>query len=133
MKLYLCQNWGRVGTSPNRWTDDEIGFEWFKTVFVPQATERNQQATKQEEAEKRQCDQHTIDNEDLDLPPILLIYDGHDCHENQKEAKKKEDLVRRATQGSMQEFAGTLSTKKKTNSKILQMPLDLIFKGIERI
>ena len=80
MKLYLCQNWGRVGTSPNGWTDDEIGFEWFKTVFVPQATERNQRATKQEEAEKRQCDQHTIDNEDLDLPPILLIYDGHGSH-----------------------------------------------------
>ena len=32
---------GRIGTSPNGWTDDEIGFEWFKTVFVPQATEQN--------------------------------------------------------------------------------------------
>lgn len=122
MKLYLCQNWGRVGTSPNRWTDDEIGFEWFKTVFVPQATERNQQATKQEEAEKRQCDQHTIDNEDLDLPPILLIYDGHDCHENQKEAKKKEDLVRRATQGQRENLPVHFRPKKKRTQRYCRCP-----------
>ncbi|KIK05056.1 hypothetical protein K443DRAFT_62507, partial [Laccaria amethystina LaAM-08-1] len=26
-----------VATSDNGWTDDEVGFEWFKEVFVPQA------------------------------------------------------------------------------------------------
>lgn len=82
MELCSCETWDRVGTSPNGWTDDEIGYEWFKTVFVPQATERNKKATRQEEAEKRQDnhDQPAIDDEEPVLPLILLIYDGHGSH-----------------------------------------------------
>ncbi|THU83132.1 DDE-domain-containing protein, partial [Dendrothele bispora CBS 962.96] len=46
-----------VATSPNGWTDDEVGFEWFKRCFVPQAKARNTSGK-----------------------PILLIYDGHGSH-----------------------------------------------------
>ena len=49
-------------------------------LFVPQATEQNRWATKQEEAEKRNCDQSMINDEELNLPSILLIYDGHGSH-----------------------------------------------------
>ncbi|KAE9407228.1 hypothetical protein BT96DRAFT_954537 [Gymnopus androsaceus JB14] len=31
----------RVATSENGWTDDEVGFEWFKECFVPQAKMQN--------------------------------------------------------------------------------------------
>ncbi|KAE9391677.1 hypothetical protein BT96DRAFT_736586, partial [Gymnopus androsaceus JB14] len=30
-----------VATSENGWTDDEVGFKWFKETFVPQAKARN--------------------------------------------------------------------------------------------
>ncbi|KAE9393575.1 hypothetical protein BT96DRAFT_803684, partial [Gymnopus androsaceus JB14] len=30
-----------IATSENGWTDDEIGFEWFKQCFVPQSKARN--------------------------------------------------------------------------------------------
>ncbi|KAK0481103.1 DDE superfamily endonuclease-domain-containing protein, partial [Armillaria luteobubalina] len=46
-----------VATSENGWTDDFVGFEWFKQGFVPKATDRNESGT-----------------------PILLIYDGHGSH-----------------------------------------------------
>ena len=72
----------RIGTSENGWTDDEVGFEWFKEVFVAQATERNCCATEQEQADnKKDTDEEeaTVD-ETLKLPPILLIYDGHGSH-----------------------------------------------------
>ena len=67
----------RVATSENGWTDDEIGFEWFKQIFVPQTTERNQIET-----EKERLAADALDSEDSDLPapPIMLIYDGHGSH-----------------------------------------------------
>ncbi|KAH7922725.1 DDE-domain-containing protein, partial [Leucogyrophana mollusca] len=46
-----------VSTSPNGWTDDFLGAEWFKQSFVPQATARNTSGQ-----------------------PILLIFDGHGSH-----------------------------------------------------
>ncbi|THU88384.1 DDE-domain-containing protein [Dendrothele bispora CBS 962.96] len=46
-----------IATSPNGWTDDEIGFHWFSKTFVPQARARNTSGK-----------------------PILLIYDGHVSH-----------------------------------------------------
>jgi hypothetical protein len=62
-----------VATSDNGWTDDEVGFQWFKDIFVPQATARNRRAT-----------HDTVDGPQLEnegeLPPILLIYDGHGSH-----------------------------------------------------
>jgi hypothetical protein len=44
--------------SPNGWTDDFIGAEWFEKSFIPQATARNKSGK-----------------------PILLILDGHSSHE----------------------------------------------------
>ena len=38
----------RVATSENGWTDDEIGFEWYKQIFVPQAAEQNWIETEKE-------------------------------------------------------------------------------------
>ena len=63
----------RVATSENGWTDDEVGFEWFKEVFVPQAVERNQVATEKERAdsemaiarEKDQEKENTAENSDV--------------------------------------------------------------------
>jgi hypothetical protein len=49
---------GAVATSPNGWTDNELGLEWFKQTFVPFATA------------------HKMNND-----PILLLLDGHDSHE----------------------------------------------------
>jgi hypothetical protein len=49
---------GAVATSPNGWTDNELGTEWFKQTFVPFATSHKK-------------------NDD----PILLLLDGHDSHE----------------------------------------------------
>ena len=47
-----------IGKSPNGWTDNEIGLNWFQETFVPFATA------------------HKIDDS-----PILLLVDGHDSHE----------------------------------------------------
>jgi hypothetical protein len=47
-----------VATSPNGWTDDFIGAEWFEKSFIPQATAHNKSGK-----------------------PILLILDGHSSHE----------------------------------------------------
>ncbi|KAF8816005.1 DDE-domain-containing protein [Phlegmacium glaucopus] len=60
-----------IGTSENGWMDDKIGFEWFKEVFVAQATEHNCHTTEQKQAKEKQK---------LKLPPILLINDGHGSH-----------------------------------------------------
>jgi hypothetical protein len=49
---------GAVATSPNGWTDNELGTEWFKQTFIPFATA------------------HKVNND-----PILLLLDGHDSHE----------------------------------------------------
>lgn len=49
---------GAVGTSPNGWTDNELGLSWFKETFVPFASA------------------HKINDS-----PILLLVDGHDSHE----------------------------------------------------
>ncbi|SJL15554.1 uncharacterized protein ARMOST_19055 [Armillaria ostoyae] len=46
-----------VATSENGWTDDFVGFEWFKQGFIPKATAQNKSGTL-----------------------ILLIYDGHGSH-----------------------------------------------------
>ena len=67
----------RIGTSENGWTDDEIGFEWFKEVFVLQATEWNHCATEQEQADEGE---DAAADEEIKLPSILLIYDGHGSH-----------------------------------------------------
>ncbi|KIK64629.1 hypothetical protein GYMLUDRAFT_160501 [Collybiopsis luxurians FD-317 M1] len=56
----------RVATSENGWTDNEIGFEWFKKSFVPQATAW------------RPKNAATSDK------PILLIYDRHASHVSPK-------------------------------------------------
>ena len=54
----------RVGISENRWTDNEIGFEWFKEIFVHQASELNCRATEQERAdEQRQAADIELDQE----------------------------------------------------------------------
>ncbi|KIK59516.1 hypothetical protein GYMLUDRAFT_169520, partial [Collybiopsis luxurians FD-317 M1] len=50
-----------IATSENGWTDNEIGFQWFKRCFVPQATARREA-------------NGTSDK------PILLIYNGHASH-----------------------------------------------------
>lgn len=47
-----------VGTSPNGWTDNELGLRWFQETFVPFATMHKTNDT-----------------------PILLLLDGHDSHE----------------------------------------------------
>ena len=71
----------RVATSENGWTDDKIRFEWFKQIFVPQATEQ-----KQIEAEKEKlavAEALDLENwgEELEEPlQIMLIYDGHGSH-----------------------------------------------------
>ncbi len=44
--------------SPNGWTDDFLGTDWFKLSFLPQSTARNTSGK-----------------------PILLVYDGHGSHE----------------------------------------------------
>lgn len=49
---------GAVATSPNGWTDNELGAAWFEHTFLPFA------------AAHRQSD-----------APILLFLDGHDSHE----------------------------------------------------
>jgi hypothetical protein len=49
---------GAVATSPNGWTDNELGLKWFKQTFVPFATAHKM-------------------NDD----PILLLLDGHNSHE----------------------------------------------------
>ena len=49
---------GGIATSPNGWTDNELGADWFEQTFVPFAT-----------AHKKTND------------PILLLLDGHDSHE----------------------------------------------------
>ena len=49
---------GAVGTSPNGWTDNELGLRWFQETFIPFATA------------------HKIND-----TPILLLVDGHDSHE----------------------------------------------------
>lgn len=43
--------------SENAWTDDFLCTQWFRDVFIPQATARNTSGA-----------------------PILLIYDGHGSH-----------------------------------------------------
>lgn len=43
----------RIETSENGWTNNEIGFEWFKEIFVPQATEWNCHTIEQERANKQ--------------------------------------------------------------------------------
>jgi hypothetical protein len=45
--------------SPNGWTDDFLGLQWFENVFIPHATSRNTSGK-----------------------PILLIWDGHGSHES---------------------------------------------------
>jgi hypothetical protein len=50
---------GAVATSPNGWTDNEIGADWFQHTFVPFATA------------------HKLNN-----TPIVLLLDGHDSHES---------------------------------------------------
>lgn len=57
MYCYHTENDLSVATSENGWTDDFVGFEWFKQGFVPKATARNKSGA-----------------------PILLIYDGHGSH-----------------------------------------------------
>ena len=57
MYCYHTENDLSVATSENGWTDDFVGFEWFKQGFVPKATDRNKAGA-----------------------PILLIYDGHGSH-----------------------------------------------------
>ena len=47
--------------SPNGWTDDFIGSEWFEKSFIPQATIQN-----------------------TSRMPILLPVDGHHSHESLK-------------------------------------------------
>ena len=79
-----------IATSENGWTDDEVGFAWFKDVFVPQAVERNRVATEKERAEaataqEKEPSEGDGSNEEsceepIKLPPILLIYDGHGSH-----------------------------------------------------
>jgi len=49
---------GAVGTSPNGWTDNELGLHWFKETFIPFASA------------------HKIND-----APILLLLDGHNSHE----------------------------------------------------
>ena len=49
---------GVVATSPNGWTDNELGLEWFKQTFIPFATT------------------HKLNDD-----PILLLLDGHNSHE----------------------------------------------------
>jgi hypothetical protein len=49
---------GAIATSPNGWTDNELGTEWFKQTFIPFATSQKK-------------------NDD----PIILLLDGHDSHE----------------------------------------------------
>jgi len=52
---------GAVATSPNRWTDNELGLEWFQQTFIPFATT------------------HKLNDD-----PILLLLNGHDSHETDK-------------------------------------------------
>jgi DDE superfamily endonuclease len=49
---------GAVATSPNGWTDNELGTNWFQQTFIPFATS------------------HKVSND-----PIVLFLDGHDLHE----------------------------------------------------
>lgn len=51
----------RIATSDNDWTDDEIGFQWFKQSFIPQANTQR--------AAGRHPDKGN-----------LLIYNGHHSH-----------------------------------------------------
>src|SRR6267142_2042636 len=52
---------GAVATSPNGWTDNELGLEWFQQTFIPFATT------------------HKLNDD-----PILLLLDGHNSHETDK-------------------------------------------------
>jgi DDE superfamily endonuclease len=54
----LADTIGAVATSPNGWTDNVLGLEWFKQAFIPFATA------------------HRVNDN-----PILLLLDGHDSHE----------------------------------------------------
>jgi len=49
---------GAISTSPNGWTDNELGLKWFQETFIPFANA------------------HKIND-----TPILLLLDGHDSHE----------------------------------------------------
>lgn len=55
--MCIDNNLSRVANSESGWTDDEVGFKWFKECFVPQAQAHNKSAK-----------------------PIVLIYDGHKSH-----------------------------------------------------
>jgi hypothetical protein len=49
---------GAVATSPNGWTDNKLGTNWFKHTFIPFTTS------------------HKVSND-----PIILFLDGHNLHE----------------------------------------------------
>ncbi|KAJ4466261.1 DDE superfamily endonuclease-domain-containing protein [Lentinula aciculospora] len=63
----MCNEWAAVdeeillATSENGWTDNEIGFQWFKQNFIPQATARKEASG-------------------LSDKPIVLLFDGHQSH-----------------------------------------------------
>jgi hypothetical protein len=57
----LIKRYLSVGTSPNGWTDDFIGVEWFEKSFITQATVQNTSGK-----------------------PILLIVDSHHSHKSLK-------------------------------------------------
>jgi DDE superfamily endonuclease len=52
---------GAVAISPNGWTDNALGLEWFKQTFIPFATA------------------HKLNNN-----PILLLLNGHNSHKTDK-------------------------------------------------
>jgi DDE superfamily endonuclease len=54
----LASDFYSVATSPNGWTDTEIGYAWFEKCFVPYATSKK-----------------------VTADPIVLYVDGHDSHE----------------------------------------------------
>ncbi|KAG2740592.1 hypothetical protein P692DRAFT_201669507, partial [Suillus brevipes Sb2] len=45
--VHHCPSWWNVDpaintyTTPNGWTDDYVGTDWFETSFIPQASARN--------------------------------------------------------------------------------------------
>ena len=55
----LCSKIGAIATSPNGWTDNEIGTVWFIETFIPFAN-----------------------NHKVTDAPILLLLDGHNLHES---------------------------------------------------
>ena len=71
----------RVATSENGWTDDQIGFEWFKQIFVPQAAEKNRIETEKERLVAADAlENREEDSPDSSEPPIALIFNGHGSH-----------------------------------------------------